>query len=158
MGGDTFRPFGDTIAVLGGEGRPAGLVDCFADEVIIDFPSVAPAVERMRLAFVDETPRPMLCARISLLARQAAEGVTLPLDVPVRITCRACGGRGETWSERCAPCDASGTELIRHQVQVTIPPNTLHGTRFRFSVATRNEPPTRFELQVAVLADERRAL
>ena len=55
MNGDTFRPHGgDAIAVVGGEDAArAAHGNCFADEVVIDFPSVAPAVERMRSAFVD---------------------------------------------------------------------------------------------------------
>jgi hypothetical protein len=152
MNGDTFRPIGgDAIAAVGGEDAacaPHG--DCFADEVVIDFPSVAPAVERMRHAFVDGDRRVPLSARISLSARQAADGVTVPLDVPVRTTCRRCGGRGETWSERCAACDSTGTEVLRHQVHVSVPAGVGDGARFRFSVATRHDPPTRVELLVAV--------
>jgi hypothetical protein len=152
MNGDTFRmPGGEAIAVLGDEAGPATHVDCFADEVVIDFPSVAPAVEKMRHAFVDGDRVVPLHARINLSPRQACEGVRLPLEVPVRTTCRSCGGRGETWSERCAQCNATGTEVLRHQVHVHVPAGVADGARFRFNVATRHDPPTRVELQVAVL-------
>jgi hypothetical protein len=152
MNGDTFRPLGgDAIAVVGAEdGARAAHGDCFADEVIIDFPSVAPAVERMRSAFVDGEHALPLLARIRLSARQAVEGVTVPLELPVRMTCRTCGGRGETWSEPCHVCGGTGTEMLRHTVNVCVPGGVADGARFRFSVATRHDPPTRIELHVAV--------
>ena len=152
MNGDTFRPHGgDAIAVVGAEDAArAAHGDCFADEVVIDFPSVAPAVERMRSAFVDGDHALALAARIHLSARQAIEGVTVPLELPVRLTCRTCGGRGETWSEPCGVCAATGSEVLRHTVNVCVPGGVADGARFRFSVATRHDPPTRIELHVAV--------
>ena len=153
MNGGSFRPPGEGMAVLGVEDaahRTPG--DCFADEVVIDFPSVASAVEKMRSAFIDSDRGLPLCARVSLSPRQACDGVTLPLDVPVRSTCRTCGGRGETWSEPCARCDGSGTELLRHHVHVCLPAGVEDGARFRFSVGTRHDPPTRIELHVSVTA------
>jgi hypothetical protein len=152
MNGDTFRPHGgNAIAVVGAEDAArAAHGDCFADEVVIDFPSVAPAVERMRSAFMDGDHALPLAARIHLSARQAIEGVTVPLEVPVRLTCRTCGGRGETWSEPCRVCAATGTEMLRHTVNVCVPGGVSDGACFRFSVATRHDPPTRIELHVAV--------
>jgi hypothetical protein len=152
MNGDIYRPHGgDTIAVVGAEDAAYAVHgDCFADEVVIDFPSVAPAVERMRSAFVDGERGLPLTAQICLSARQAGAGVTVPLDVPVRTTCRRCGGRGETWSDPCAACAGTGTEVLRHKVNVCVPGHVADGTRFRFSVATRHDPPTRIELLVAV--------
>jgi hypothetical protein len=154
MKGDTFRPpGGGAIAVLGAEEAWRAVhLDCFADEVVIDFPSVAAAVEKMRHAFVEGGSGTAFSARIDLSVTQAAEGVRLPLDVPVRTTCRTCGGRGETWSEPCARCDASGIELLSHQVHVSVPAGVVDGARFRFSVAVRHDPPTRVELHVAVQA------
>jgi hypothetical protein len=152
MNEDTFRPRGDeAIAVLGAEeaGHTAH-VDCFADEVVIDFPSVAPAVERMRHAFVEGERCNRIAARIKLSSKQASCGVRLPLHVPVHTTCRTCGGRGETWSEPCRRCGASGAETLTHQVLVSIPAGVADGARFRFSVAARSDPPTRIELFVAV--------
>jgi hypothetical protein len=152
MNGDTFRPHGgDAIAVVGAEDAArAAHGNCFADEVVIDFPSVARAVEKMRSAFVDHDRGVPLAAQVRLSARQALGGVTVPLDVPVRTTCRTCGGRGETWSEPCAPCAATGTEILRRTVNVCVPRGVVDGARFRFSVATRHDPPTRIELHVAV--------
>ena len=62
MSGGTFRPFGgDSIAVLGTDSRRASThAECCADEVVIDFPSVAMAVERMRreIRSVQNAPHP----------------------------------------------------------------------------------------------------
>lgn len=154
MDRDAFRSRGDdAIAVLGAEEADhAAPADCFADEVVIDFPSVAPAVEKMRHAFVERERCTALRARVDLSSRQAAEGVQLPLEVPVRTTCRTCGGRGEIWSEPCLRCCASGTEILRHQVNVSVPAGVADGARFRFRIATHDDLPTRVELRVAVVA------
>jgi hypothetical protein len=125
-------------------------VDCFADEVVIDFPSVASAVDRVRSAFlVEERPTPLL-ATIQLTAREAVDGTTRPLDVPLRCTCSGCGGRGESWTESCARCAGTGLEMFRHQLQVTLPAGVADGARFTFTVTPRHHPSTRIELHVLV--------
>lgn len=150
MPGHTFRPFGgDSIAVMTGDESRCD-VNCFADEVIVDFPSVAPAVDRIRTAFLAEERAATFRTAIQLTPHEARDGVTMPLDVPVRCTCRACGGRGETWPERCERCTGSGTELFRHQLQVTVPAGVLDGARFHFAVTARHNPPTRIELRIHV--------
>ena len=151
MSSDPFRPTGDSMALLTSDNGPHGIrVACFADEVVIDFPSVAPAVERMRSAFVDEERGSLLRADVSLSTREASDGITLPLAVPVRSTCRSCGGRGETWSERCTRCAGTGTEVLRHHVRVSVPAGVLDGARFRFVVTKHHDPPTRIELHISV--------
>jgi hypothetical protein len=150
MSGDAFRPLGgEPVALVSTDDRPVD-ISCFADEVVIDFPSVALAVDRIRRGFlVDEPPRrwPMT---VHLSASEARRGVTTPLEVPVRLTCYQCGGRGESWSERCSRCDGSGTLLLHHVVQVTIPAGVIEGDRFYFTVVPRQHTPTRIELQVSV--------
>ena len=150
MGGRTFRPFGRGSLALfdGADARPDAA--CFADEVVIDFPSVAPAVDRMRNAFLDEERAAPLSAAIRLSALEARNGATVPLEVPVRCTCHECGGRGETWTERCRRCQGSGTELRNHQLQVAVPAGVLDGACFNFTVTPRHNPPTRVELRVLV--------
>ena len=72
MGGRTFRPFGRGSVALfdGADARPdAG---CFADEVVIDFPSVAPAVDRMRSAFLADERAAALSAAIRLSRARGA--------------------------------------------------------------------------------------
>ena len=124
----------------------------FADEVCIDFPSPATAIERVRQSFLADERPPTVCANVELTDREAASGTTLPLDVPVHCTCGACGGRGESWTETCAQCQGSGFELVRHPVQVTVPAGVRNGARFYFTVTPRHHRSTRIELHVAVAA------
>jgi hypothetical protein len=150
MSGDTFRPLGgDHVAVVSADNSRIE-VSCFADEVVIDFPSVAFAVDRIRRGFLaDESPaRWHSTVRIS--DQQARRGTTVPLEVPVRLTCHQCGGRGESWTEPCQHCSGSGTVLMHHVLQVTVPAGVLDGDRFHFTVAPRQHTPTRIELHVLV--------
>lgn len=122
----------------------------FADEVAIDFPSVSDAVERMQVAFVERDDLERLRAEITLSRQDAGRGVAVPLDVPVRWTCRECGGRGEVWGEACHGCDGHGHAFHRRRLTVTVPAGVLDGDRFRFSVTPARGPRTRVELRVAV--------
>jgi hypothetical protein len=150
MHGNTFRPFGgDRIAVMTGD-EARHHANWFADEVVVDFPSVAPAVDRVRSAFLVGERAETLRTTIQVSPREALEGATLPLEVPLRCTCRDCGGRGESWTERCLRCDGSGVEVFRHQLQVTLPRGVCDGTRFHFTVTPRHNPSTRIELHVLV--------
>ena len=148
MRGHTFRPFGHSHAGVISPEESRHDVSCFADDVVIDFPSVAPAVDRMRRAFLaDERPATIRTA-ISVARRDTILGTTIPLEVPVRCTCTRCGGRGESWSESCARCHGGGTELLRHHLHVTLPAGVAAGARFYFTVTPRHSPPTRIELVV----------
>jgi hypothetical protein len=148
MRGHTFRPFGHSHAGVISPEESRRDVSCFADEVVIDFPSVAPAIDRIRRAFLaDERPE-TICAAVQLARREAVLGTTIPLEVPVRCTCVRCGGRGESWAESCVRCQGRGIELLRHLVQVTIPAGVDSGARFWFTVTPRSSPPTRIELVV----------
>jgi hypothetical protein len=148
MRGNTFRPIGgDRVAVMAGEDGRFD-VSCFADEVVIDFPSVAPAVDRIRRAFLADERPVALSTSIRLSPREAMVGATVPLEVPVRCTCGECGGRGESWTAPCVRCHGGGTELLRHSLQVTIPAGILDGARFQFTVTPRHSPSTRIELTV----------
>ena len=108
--------------------------DCFADEIAIDFPAVGHLVARVRDRFVSEhegRDRETLTAEVSLSRREAREGATLPLEVPVMGVCERCGGRGGTWAEICGCCAGSGERPVRHVVSLTVPPGVTHGARFR---------------------------
>jgi hypothetical protein len=124
--------------------------DCFADEVVIDFPSVAPAVDRMRKGFLADEAIAALSTAVQLSRREAREGKKVSLNVPVRCTCHACGGRGELWTELCARCKGSGTELHRQHLRVTLPAGVVDGTRLNFTITPRYNLPTRIELHVLV--------
>ena len=75
-----------------------------ADEVAIDFPSVASLLDQMRHSFFGPAPAIGLTAEIVLSPQEAFWGTTVPLDLPLRRTCQQCGGRGETWEEWCGAC------------------------------------------------------
>src|SRR5688572_27083443 len=148
MRGNAFRPFGGgNLALIAGEDSRRD-VSCFADEVVIDFPWVAPAVDRMRRAFLDGERPVTFIAPIQLPRRDAITGVTVPLEVPVRCTCTRCGGRGESWAEACGHCHGKGTEVLQHLLQVTVPAGVAAGASFSFTVTPRHSPPTRIELFV----------
>ena len=150
MRGNTFRPFGgDQVAVIGVDDTRHD-ASCFADEIAVDFPSVAPAIDRMRRAFVADERGDAVRAALQLSPRAAREGATVPLEVPVRCTCHRCGGRGGTWTESCLSCHGRGVELLRHQLQVLMPAGVVDGARFYFTVTPRHNPPTRVELHVLV--------
>ena len=150
MRGHMFRSFGGSLVATthGDAGRDES--SCFADEVIVDFPSVAPAVDRIRSAFLADEHQTPLPAAIRLSSRDALDGITVPVSVPVRCTCRWCGGRGESWTESCERCAGSGTEVIQHDLQVSVPAGVADGTRVQFTVTPPHNPPTRIELRIAV--------
>jgi hypothetical protein len=149
MARHTFRPIGSgATAICDEEYRHD--TSCFDDEVVIDFPSPARAIERIRRAFVADERSAPVSADLHLSRREAREGATVPLEVPVRRTCRACGGRGETWADHCTDCGGSGVEVIHQQVKVLVPAGVPDGTRFRFAIGPRHDSTTRIELLVLV--------
>ena len=124
---------------------------CLDDEVAIDFPSIAEAIERSRRAFLgDQDERETLRAELRVSWREAIDGATVPLDVPVRHTCAACGGRGESWLEPCAGCAGTGTWQRAHRVNVSVPAGVSDGARFRFTITTPCESSTRVDVRVAI--------
>jgi molecular chaperone DnaJ len=125
-------------------------VDPLTDEVAIDFPSVATVLDRMRHAFFGGGPSVTLSAEIVLTPREAFDGVTVPLDVPLRRTCPRCGGRGETWAEWCASCRGLGEVSTHHEMQVRVPPGVRSGALFRFSVTPPGAPVTLVEVRVTI--------
>jgi hypothetical protein len=148
----TYRRFGGEPVAVMTRDDSRHEANCFADEINIDFPSVAPAIERIRRSFLaDERPE-TLRAAVELTGQEAAHGVTLPFNVPVHCTCVDCGGRGESWSETCARCRGCGFDVLRHAVQVTIPAGVRDGARFCFTVTQRPNRSTRVELCVVVAA------
>ena len=136
MNGHTFRP-SDDGTLTASDDPQQDESRCFDDEVIVDFPSVAPAVDRIRQAF--------------LSSRDALEGVTVPLSVRVRRTCGESGGRGGNWVDACGRCEGSGHELVPHQLQVTVPAGVVDGTRVHFTVTPPHHQPTRIQLHIGVV-------
>jgi hypothetical protein len=148
---DFRRPLHDETTPLHAAPAPSSHRGVFDDEIAIDFPSIGAVVERMREGFLGDDPsNAEHKSAISLSPRQAFAGATVPLDVPVRHTCRHCGGRGETWAERCAGCSGSGECSRPHQVRVLVPAGVTDGTRFRFLITAPHAVPTRIEVTVLV--------
>ncbi len=104
----------------------------FADEVAIDFPSAGAIFERIRESFLlsDDPPVP-LQAEIILTKDEAREGVTVPLDVPMRAPCALCDGRGEVRWDLCHLCGGRGEAFRTHTVGLVVPPRIHHGARVR---------------------------
>ena len=122
----------------------------FADEVAIDFPSVSSVLDRMRDAFFAVEPAAALSAELVLTPREAFEGVTVPMEVPLRRTCPRCGGRGEVWTDWCAVCGGLGEVSAVHELGIRVPPRVREGARFRFSVTPPGAPPTVVEVRVSI--------
>ena len=131
--------------------RPGpGRDDAFSDEVDVDFPSVARLVERMRRSFLGAGSQDPVSAEVRLTSSQARTGVRVPLDVSLRHTCPACGGRGEVWLDRCGACDGHGAGLLPHQLQLMVPPGVRHGTRLRFDVTPPYAPSARVQVLISI--------
>jgi len=127
------------------------LHECFADEIAIDFPSVGRVVERMRARFLGEAQDDgVLSAEVSLSKLEAWKGRVVPIEVPVRVTCPTCGGRGETWAEPCTACLGAGESWTTHAVQVSVPPRVADGARLRLRLVRPDAPAVRVEVRVVV--------
>jgi molecular chaperone DnaJ len=122
----------------------------FADEVAIDFPSVSSVLDRMRDAFFAAEPAVALSAELVLTPREAFDGASVPISVPLRRTCGRCGGRGEVWTDWCALCGGIGEVTAAHELSVTVPPRVQEGARFRFSITPPGAPPTIVEIRVSI--------
>ena len=124
----------------------------FGDDVALDFPSAAHATERVRNAFLSHEKPQVTEASLLLTPAEARQGVSVHLDVPLRYTCRACGGRGESWGQACEPCEGSGAQLSVERFRVRVPAGVGEGTTFRFSLTPRHHPTTRVELRILLSA------
>lgn len=150
MSRDSFRS--QPLPGVWRSSNPASrLHDCFADEVAIDFPSVGPFVERVRDGFLGEgAGAGILTTEVWLSRRDASAGTIVHLEVPLRGTCTGCGGRGETWTERCAACGGTGHSFVRHPLRLSVPAGVADGARFRFRVSSPHAEPVRVEVRVAI--------
>lgn len=111
-----------------GRGDPPG------DEIAIDFPSVAPLVDRMRDAFFAGDSVARWSAYIELTRAEARTGARVPIDVPHHDTCGDCGGRGEIWTAGCPACAGRGTTPGAHRVRLIVPPGLADGARLVYQV------------------------
>ena len=130
-----------------------------SDEIAVDFPSMDSIIQRMREGFFGSFNSPVSwtdetqsthTVDIELTARQADEGVCVPLNLPIRHTCPMCSGRGELWNKPCRVCDSTGGGLLSHRLQLKVPPRVRHGTRLSFSVSPSYAAETHIEVRIAI--------
>lgn len=158
-----FRATAEAYEVLGDAQRrrqydascapapPAADDDWRADEVAIDFPSIDGLLERMRSAFFGPlTPPSVLSAEIVLTPHEAFFGAVVPLRVPVRAVCEACGGRGETWLDPCGRCGGSGEVVAVCDVRLEVPAGVRPGSVIRFAVSPGASPTTFVAARIAI--------
>lgn len=124
--------------------------DWLSDEVNVDFPSVASVLDRMRHSFFGANPGTLLSAEIELSPEEAFWGTSVPFEIPLRQTCRICGGRGEVWEQWCADCQGGGDVPAHHPMRLKVPAGVRQGTRFRFSVTPPGALPTCVEIRISV--------
>jgi molecular chaperone DnaJ len=124
--------------------------DWLADEVAIDFPSVASVLDRMRDSFFGGPRAAALSAEIVVTPQEAFWGALVPLHVPLRRTCPRCGGRGEVWAEWCSTCVGAGEVSAKHEMRLRVPAGVREGTRFRFSVSPQGAPQTLVEVRITI--------
>ena len=125
--------------------------DWLSDEVVVDFPSMSGVVEQMRATFFDaDALGETHTAEVKLTAREADEGVQVPLDLPVRHTCPVCGGRGEVWTETCGMCAGTGEGFLSHHFQIRVPAGVRHGTRLTYCVTPPFAPETHVEVRIDI--------
>lgn len=127
--------------------------DPFLDEIAIDFPSTGHFIERVREAFVSQgaaRPDEALRAEVLVSPEEAYRGAVLHLDLTLPATCHVCGGRGETWAERCTQCGGTGDARVPYRLRVPVPPGVSDGARLGFRVRAPQVSPLRIEVTVAI--------
>jgi molecular chaperone DnaJ len=132
------------------ESTTGARVDWFADEVNVDFPSVASVLDRIRHSFFGDIRGSLLSAEVELSPEEAFWGTSVPLEIPLRQTCRSCGGRGEVWEQWCADCHGGGDVASQHPMCLKVPAGVRSGARFRFSVTPPGARPTCVEIRINV--------
>ena len=121
---------------ISGEELAGTAIDCLADEIAIDFPSVNTVLDRMRQSFFGDRSAPQYAPDVVVTPQEAFGGATVPVHLCVRRVCTGCGGRGEVWNDWCAACGGLGETPLRHDVRLRIPAGVRDGARVRFRITS----------------------
>jgi hypothetical protein len=135
---------------ISGDELSVYVADCLADEVDVDFPSVETVLDSMRQSFFGAPPRFERGPDVLVTAREAFWGAIVPLGVPVRRTCGACGGRGEIWGDWCAECAGVGDLPHLQAVSLRVPAGVKDGSRVRFRVAPAGIRETLVDARIVI--------
>jgi hypothetical protein len=135
---------------ISGDELSVTVVDCLADEVAIDFPSVSTVLDRMRHAFFGDAPLSQPGPDVVVTPQEAFFGATVPMHLPTRRVCRHCGGRGEVWNDWCVDCGGVGDHPVNHDVRLRIPAGVQDGTLLRFRVTAPGIPETTIHARIVV--------
>lgn len=135
---------------ISGEDPAVTVVDCLADEVAIDFPSVHNVLDRMRHAFFGDAADPRTGPDIAITPHEAFWGATVPLRVPVRRICSDCGGRGEVWGGACGICGGVGDTAADHAIHLRIPAGIQDRTFIRLRVTASGVAETSILARIVI--------
>jgi hypothetical protein len=135
---------------ISGEDPGVTAVDCLADEIAIDFPSVHNVLDRMRQSFFGDVADPQVGPDIVITPHEAFWGATIPLRIPLRRVCAGCGGRGEVWGGACLTCGGMGDTPSHQAVHLRVPPGVQDGTRIRFRVVAAGVPETSILARIVI--------
>jgi DnaJ-class molecular chaperone len=135
---------------ISGEEPGVSVVDCLADEVAIDFPSVSTVLDRMRHAFFGDSSLPQAGPDVVVTPQEAFRGATVPVHLPVRGVCLQCGGRGEVWNDWCDACGGLGDRPVRHDLRLRIPAGVQDGTVLRFRLSASGLSQTTIYARIVI--------
>jgi hypothetical protein len=121
---------------ISGEELAGTAIDCLADEIAIDFPSVNTVLDRMRQSFFGDRSAAQHAPDVVVSPQEAFWGATVPVHLSVRRVCGECGGRGEGWSDWCAACGGLGDTPLACDIRLRVPPGVRDGVRVRFRIAS----------------------
>lgn len=135
---------------ISGDELACSVEEYLADEVDIDFPSVLTVLDSMRQSFFGEPDRFESGPDVVVTPREAFRGAIVPLGIPVRRTCAACGGRGEVWSDWCVECAGIGDLPAFQPVNLRVPAGVQDGSRVRFRVSVPGIRETLIDARIVI--------